>query len=30
VSLFERYLSPWVALCIVTAIALGQGAPTLF
>ena len=29
-SRFERYLSVWVALCIVTGIALGQAAPSLF
>jgi arsenite transporter len=29
-SLFERYLSLWVALCIVTGIVLGQLAPALF
>ena len=28
-NLFERYLSVWVALCIVTGIALGQWAPSL-
>jgi arsenite transporter len=27
---FERYLSLWVALCIITGIALGQLAPALF
>jgi len=30
ISFFERYLSIWVALCIVTGIALGQIAPALF
>ena len=29
-SLFERYLTVWVFLCIVTGIAFGQFAPTLF
>ena len=29
-SVFERYLSLWVALCIVAGIALGQGVPDLF
>ena len=29
-SLFERYLTLWVALCIVVGIALGQFFPTLF
>jgi ACR3 family arsenite transporter len=29
-SLFERYLSLWVALCIVIGIALGQFFPDLF
>ncbi|PPC76173.1 arsenical-resistance protein [Pokkaliibacter plantistimulans] len=29
-SLFERYLSVWVFLCIVLGIALGQGMPTVF
>ena len=29
-SVFERYLSVWVALCIVVGIALGQLAPALF
>lgn len=29
-SLFERYLSLWVALCIVTGIVLGQFFPGLF
>ncbi|SFW25924.1 ACR3 family arsenite efflux transporter [Nitrosovibrio sp. Nv17] len=27
---FERYLSVWVALCIITGIALGQLAPDVF
>ena len=27
---FERYLSVWVALCIVVGIAFGHAAPTLF
>jgi ACR3 family arsenite transporter len=29
-STFERYLSVWVALCIVVGIALGYAAPQLF
>lgn len=29
-TLFERYLSIWVALCIVAGIALGAAAPQLF
>jgi arsenite transporter len=29
-SLFERYLTVWVILCIVAGIALGQAAPGLF
>ena len=29
-SLFERYLSLWVALCIAAGIALGELAPSLF
>jgi arsenite transporter len=29
-SLFERYLTVWVALCIVAGIALGHYFPTLF
>ena len=29
-SLFERYLSVWVLLCIVVGIALGQFAPSVF
>ena len=27
-SVFERYLSVWVLLCIVAGIALGQFAPS--
>ena len=27
---FERYLTAWVALCIVSGIALGQGFPSVF
>lgn len=27
---FERYLSVWVLLCIVTGIALGQSVPGVF
>ncbi len=30
ISFFERYLTVWVALCIVTGIVLGQVAPTFF
>jgi ACR3 family arsenite transporter len=30
ISFFERYLTVWVALCIVTGIALGQLLPGLF
>lgn len=30
ISLFERYLSVWVALCIATGIALGSLLPDLF
>jgi ACR3 family arsenite transporter len=30
VSLFERYLTVWVFLCIVAGIALGQAMPALF
>lgn len=26
-SFFERYLTAWVALCIVAGIVLGQGMP---
>jgi ACR3 family arsenite transporter len=29
-SLFERYLTLWVALCIVTGIVLGHLAPSAF
>lgn len=29
-TLFERYLTAWVAACIVAGIALGQAAPSLF
>lgn len=29
-SVFERYLTLWVALCIVVGIALGQGLPDVF
>ena len=29
-SIFERYLTLWVAICIVTGIALGQLLPDLF
>ena len=29
-SLFERYLTAWVALCIVVGIALGQRLPGVF
>ena len=29
-GMFERYLTLWVALCIVVGIALGQAAPSLF
>jgi ACR3 family arsenite transporter len=29
-SIFERYLTIWVALCIVVGIALGQMAPNVF
>lgn len=29
-SFFERYLTAWVALCIVAGIALGQGLPRVF
>ena len=29
-SLFERYLSLWVGLCIVIGIVLGQWIPDLF
>ncbi|MBX4355116.1 arsenical-resistance protein, partial [Mycobacterium tuberculosis] len=30
IGFFERYLSVWVALCIVLGIALGQALPGLF
>ncbi|MDE2610852.1 MAG: arsenical-resistance protein, partial [Burkholderiales bacterium] len=30
ISFFERYLTVWVALCIVAGIALGQMAPGVF
>ncbi len=29
-GIFERYLTLWVALCIVTGVALGQALPNLF
>ena len=29
-SIFERYLTVWVFLCIVAGIALGQLAPLMF
>jgi ACR3 family arsenite transporter len=29
-NFFERYLTAWVALCIVVGIALGQWQPELF
>ena len=29
-SLFERYLTLWVALCIVAGVALGHLAPSVF
>lgn len=29
-SFFERYLTAWVAICIVIGIALGQGMPSVF
>ncbi|AKE62251.1 arsenic transporter (plasmid) [Citrobacter amalonaticus Y19] len=29
-SFFERYLTAWVAICIVVGILLGQGMPNLF
>ncbi len=29
-SVFERWLTLWVALCIVTGIALGSGCPASF
>ena len=30
ISTFERYLSVWVALCIMVGIALGYALPSLF
>lgn len=30
IGFFERYLSAWVALCIVAGIALGQLLPDVF
>ncbi|MGY3941528.1 ACR3 family arsenite efflux transporter [Aeromonas tecta] len=30
IGFFERYLSAWVALCILVGIGLGQGLPALF
>jgi len=30
ISIFERYLTVWVFLCIVAGIALGQGLPDVF
>lgn len=30
IGFFERYLTAWVALCILVGIALGQGLPGLF
>ncbi|WP_415858439.1 arsenic resistance protein, partial [Burkholderia ubonensis] len=30
INFFERYLTAWVALCIVAGIALGQALPGLF
>ncbi|MFD0666881.1 ACR3 family arsenite efflux transporter [Ramlibacter sp. MAHUQ-53] len=30
IGFFERYLTLWVALCIVAGVALGQGLPGLF
>jgi arsenite transporter len=30
ISFFERYLTLWVALCIIVGIALGQGFPGIF
>jgi ACR3 family arsenite transporter len=30
IGFFERYLTVWVALCIVTGVALGQAAPAVF
>jgi ACR3 family arsenite transporter len=29
-GVFERYLTLWVALCIIVGIALGQAAPAIF
>ena len=29
-GVFERYLTLWVALCIIVGIALGQAAPVVF
>ena len=29
-NVFERYLTLWVVLCIITGIVLGQGLPSLF
>jgi len=29
-GLFERYLTVWVALCIIVGIALGQAVPGAF
>jgi ACR3 family arsenite transporter len=29
-GVFERYLTIWVALCIIVGIALGQAVPSLF
>jgi ACR3 family arsenite transporter len=29
-GIFERYLTPWVVLCIVAGIVLGQAAPSVF
>ncbi|GGC44637.1 hypothetical protein GCM10011504_23800 [Siccirubricoccus deserti] len=29
-GLFERYLTLWVALCIIAGIGLGQAMPDLF
>src|ERR1017187_201503 len=29
-NLFERYLTTWVAICIVIGIAVGQGLPGVF
>ena len=29
-SIFERYLTVWVGLCIVVGIALGKAFPSLF